>query len=145
MSELIVKFFSVVAKLLAHVPFIVVAHELGHFAAAYAFKRPISSMHIGVGPQIATCLWKGIRISLYALPIFGYVRLCFLSSRKLVNITIFAAGPAANFLGALFVYALLHDGTAALMWLMVGIGNLLPQQQGKVMTDGLQILKELRR
>ncbi len=52
---------------------LVVAHELGHFLAARAYRIHISEFGIGIPPRLAQITRGGIRYSLNLLPIGGFV------------------------------------------------------------------------
>lgn len=52
---------------------LVVVHELGHYLAARWRKIPIKEFAVGFGPKILTTVRNGIRYSLRALPLGGFV------------------------------------------------------------------------
>lgn len=110
---------------------VVFVHEFGHFQVARWFKIKVDSFSIGFGPEIFARTSKaGIRWRFSALPLGGYVKftgdkdeastpdftqpVADKSSGLLyaqpvgVRAAVVAAGPAANFLFSILVFALFY-------------------------------------
>ncbi len=119
---------------------VLTVHELGHWLVAYALRMPVSSMTVGVGPVLFERLWNGMWFRFRLLPISGTVALCWRSKRPWRNVAVYAAGPAANILlaGALFWTDL------GAMSAIMAVLNLVPWRLGKMDSDGLQVLREIR-
>jgi regulator of sigma E protease len=120
---------------------VLTVHEFGHWLAAYALRMPISSMTIGAGPLLSEHLWEGMWFRFRLLPISGTVALCWRSKRPWRNVAVYVAGPAANVLlaGALFWTEL--GSMSAIMAVL----NLVPWRLGTMDSDGLQVLREIRK
>lgn len=130
---------------------VLMVHELGHFATAYILGMPVSSVELGTGPRLFQFLWKGIWFRFYLLPLFGFVKTCWLSKSRRKNLALFLAGPIANLLFALALYAI--TGQVIGMDLMerllraslaVGFVNLMPLHFWGMDSDGLQILRQFK-
>jgi regulator of sigma E protease len=116
-----------VASFIAVLSIVVFVHEFGHFQVARWFKVKVDSFSIGFGPEILARTSKaGIRWRLSALPLGGYVKFTgdkdeastpdfnapaadassgLLHAQPVgVRAAVVAAGPAANFIFAIFVY-----------------------------------------
>jgi len=124
---------------------LVTIHELGHFAAAYYFGLPVSSMEVGVGPRLFSFEWKGMQFRWYALPICGELRTCWLSKRKWKNVMLFLAGPLTNVVFACIMFAVAGNGPMARGSLAFGLINLIPFRTKTIDSDGYQILQALRK
>jgi membrane-associated protease RseP (regulator of RpoE activity) len=119
---------------------VLTVHEFGHWIVAYASRMPVSSMTVGVGPLLFERLWNGMWFRFRLLPISGTVALCWRSKRPWRNVAVYAGGPAANIVlaGALFWTEL--GSMSAIMAVL----NLVPWRLGKMDSDGLQVLREIR-
>lgn len=53
---------------------LILVHELGHFCVGRLLKLEIDEFAIGMGPKVFSKVHNGIRYSLRALPLGGYVR-----------------------------------------------------------------------
>lgn len=119
-----------VASFVVVLSIVVFVHEFGHFQVARWFKVKVDSFSIGFGPEILARTSKaGIRWRLSALPLGGYVKFTgdkdeastpdfnappadkssgLLHAQPVgVRAAVVAAGPAANFIFAIFIYWLL--------------------------------------
>lgn len=92
-------------------------HELGHFLAARALKVEVEEFGIGFPPRLVKLFtWKGTDYSINWIPLGGFVRMKgendptvpggFMSSPPLARIAILLAGPMANILVAILLYAI---------------------------------------
>ena len=135
---------------------IVFIHELGHFTAAKVSGVCVERFSMGFGPVLLKVSWGETEYCISAIPFGGYVRMegedpeqaaeraadlvqkarsgaipekdrGFLSKSKATRAFIIVAGPAMNFLLAMFIYA----GLVANM----GIGVVTTRQVGGVL-DG---------
>jgi regulator of sigma E protease len=120
-----------VASFVTVLSVVVFVHELGHFQVARWFKIKVDSFSIGFGPEIFARTSKaGIRWRLSALPLGGYVKFTgdkdvasqpdfdqppadrssgLLHAQPVgIRAAVVAAGPAANFVFAILVFALLY-------------------------------------
>ncbi len=116
------------------------AHELGHFLAARLLKVEVKRFSIGFGPKLAGLKRGPTEYRLSAVPLGGYVKLLGESlddevapekeavsfAHKPVSgrLAIVAAGPVANFLLAVIVFAII---------LLIYGQPLLKTQVGKVL------------
>lgn len=96
---------------------LVLFHELGHYLAARYFGVPVESFAIGFGPRLVGFKRDGTDFKVCALPIGGYVKMAghsfggeasdaptgFGSKPRWQRLVILFAGPAFNFLLAIFV------------------------------------------
>jgi regulator of sigma E protease len=110
---------------------VVFVHEYGHFQVARWFKVKVDSFSIGFGPEIFARTSKaGIRWRLSALPLGGYVKFTgdkdeastpdfsappadkssgLLHAQPVgVRAAVVAAGPAANFIFSILIFALFY-------------------------------------
>ena len=114
MTHLLPAVRSVAAVLLVG-NFLIICHELlGHYLAARLLGVPASRVAIGFGPAIARAVdRRGTRWSLSLLPLGGYVSFqgvneqSFAARATLVRAAIIAAGPAANLVVAVAVFAVM--------------------------------------
>src|SRR5690349_16623173 len=98
---------------------LVFVHELGHFLAAKWLGVRVLSFSIGMGPRVFGFRRGGTDYRISLLPLGGYVRMAgdttegeeltgapdeFLEKSWWARALISVAGPAANFVFALFVY-----------------------------------------
>ncbi|SRR5712691_11783895 len=120
---------------------VITVHELGHFMVAYVLRRPISSMTVGFGPLIYEKLWDGMWFRFRLVPLSGNVTMCWRSRRSWKNISILAGGPFANFILA----GTMWGTTLGTVSMLVGFLNLVPRRFGDIDSDGLLIMRELRR
>ncbi|MFH1097803.1 MAG: RIP metalloprotease RseP [Candidatus Desantisbacteria bacterium] len=117
---------------------VIFIHELGHFWAAKKVGVRVEKFSMGFGPELIGFTKGETRYCISALPILGgYVQMAgdtpdkvtgdpgeFYSASKKKRAFIIIAGPFANFISAIFIYAL---------GLMIGIGvPELPTEIGKV-------------
>jgi len=89
--------------------FIIMFHELGHFLLAKANGVAVMEFSIGMGPRLASVVWRGTRYSLKILPLGGSCAMAdedtdsgdpngFLSKSVWARISVIAAGPVFNFI-----------------------------------------------
>ncbi len=120
-----------VASFVTVLSVVVFVHEFGHFQVARWFKVKVDSFSIGFGPEVFARTSKaGIRWRLSALPLGGYVKFTgdkdeastpdfslppadkssgLLHAQPVgVRAAVVAAGPAANFVFSIFVFALFY-------------------------------------
>lgn len=98
--------------------FLMVAHELGHFWVARRCGIPVLEFGVGLPPRLASTVRGGVRYSLNLIPLGAYVRMpgeddpsvaeSFASRRKRVRAAVLVAGPAANLLVAVAVFAVAY-------------------------------------
>ena len=107
--------------------FLIFIHEFGHYSAARIFRVSIKEFAIGMGPKLLSRVSKktGIRYSLRALPIGGYVAMvgedeesddpgALCAKPVWQRIIITAAGAAMNLLVGFLVMTVLVSTSAAL-------------------------------
>jgi len=95
--------------------FLIICHELlGHYLAARLLRVPASRVAIGFGPAVARAVdRRGTRWTLSLLPLGGYVSFqgenekSFTARATAVRAAIIAAGPAANLVVAVAVFAVM--------------------------------------
>ncbi|MEK7273722.1 MAG: RIP metalloprotease RseP, partial [Candidatus Desantisbacteria bacterium] len=122
---------------------VIFIHELGHFLAAKKMGVKVEKFSIGFGPELIGFTKNETRYCISALPVLGgYVQMAgdtpdkltgesweFYSASKKKRALIIIAGPFANFISAIFIYAI---------GLMLGIGvPELPSDVGKISTEGI--------
>ncbi|MBU0701281.1 RIP metalloprotease RseP [bacterium] len=127
----------VVAPLVAF-SVVIFIHELGHFLAAKKVGVRVDKFSIGFGPELIGFTKGETRYCISALPVLGgYVQMAgdtpdkltgesweFYSASKKNRAFIIIAGPFANFISAIFIYAI---------GLMLGVGiPTLPSDIGKI-------------
>jgi regulator of sigma E protease len=128
MLDQIGSFLVGVASFVLVLSVVVFVHELGHFQVARWFKVKVDSFSIGFGPEIFAHTSKaGIRWRLSVLPLGGYVKFTgdkdeastpdfsappadkssgLLHAQPVgIRAAVVAAGPAANFLFAIAIFA----------------------------------------
>ncbi len=130
----------VIAPLIAF-SVVIFIHELGHFLAAKKMGVRVEKFSIGFGPELIGFTRNETRYCISALPVLGgYVQMAgdtpdkltgepweFYSASKKKRAFIIIAGPFANFISAIFIYAI---------GLMIGIGvPELPSDIGKISTE----------
>jgi regulator of sigma E protease len=127
--ETVQSFLIAVVSFLAVLSVVVIVHELGHYKVARWFKVKVNSFSLGMGPEIAgfTRRKTGVRWRIGAFPVGGYVmfegdadeastpdpskatgnRASGLIQDQPVHVraAVSAAGPFANFLFAIVVFA----------------------------------------
>lgn len=92
-------------------------HELGHFLLAKANGVAVMEFSIGMGPRLASVVWRGTRYSLKILPLGGSCAMAdedtdsgdpngFLSKSVWARISVIAAGPVFNFILA-FIFGVI--------------------------------------
>jgi regulator of sigma E protease len=95
---------------------LLLVHELGHYIAARACRRPVRIVAIGFGPKLIERLDRhGTTWRLALVPIGGYVALrpesapadspSFRAGPVVIRLVVTAAGPAANLILAIILYA----------------------------------------
>jgi regulator of sigma E protease len=115
--------FAVAALLL-------LVHELGHYVAARACRRPVRLVTIGFGPKLIDWIdRRGTAWRLALVPIGGYValhadttkadQLSFRFGPVLVRLFVTAAGPVANLILAAILYAGLAGVTGEIAFMPV--------------------------
>jgi regulator of sigma E protease len=129
-----------VVRLFLELLVVLTVHEFGHWLVAYALRMPISSMTIGVGPLMFEHLWEGMWFRFRLLPISGTVALCWRSKRPSRNVAVYAAGPAANIIIAVVLFWTELGAMSAIMAVL----NLVPWRLGRMDSDGMQVLREIR-
>ena len=120
-----------VASFVTVLSVVVFVHEFGHFQVARWFKVKVDSFSIGFGPEIFARTSKaGIRWKLSVLPLGGYVKFTgdkdeastpdftlppaekssgLLHAQPVgVRAAVVAAGPAANFIFSILIFALFY-------------------------------------
>lgn len=132
----------VIAPLIAF-SVVIFIHELGHFLAAKKLGVRVEKFSMGFGPEIIGFTKGETRYCISALPILGgYVQMAgdtpdkltgepweFYSASKKSRAFIIIAGPFANFISAIFIYA---------VGLMIGIGvPELPTEIGKISQESI--------
>ncbi|MCX5924863.1 MAG: site-2 protease family protein [Candidatus Dependentiae bacterium] len=93
---------------------VIIAHEMGHFAACKLFHVGTPLFSIGFGPRIAAFTLKSTTFQLAALPLGGYVsidQVSFNAQSYLVKMIIMIAGIIFNFLFALIAFMYLMYGS----------------------------------
>jgi regulator of sigma E protease len=135
-------FLYVLAPLVAF-SVVIFIHELGHFLAAKKMGVRVEKFSIGFGPELIGFTKGETRYCISALPVLGgYVQMAgdtpdkltgepweFYSASKKKRAFIIIAGPFANFISAIFIYAI---------GLMLGIGvPELPSDIGKISQEGI--------
>jgi regulator of sigma E protease len=97
--------------------FLIIVHELGHFAAAKLSGMPVDEFSLGFGPCIISRQWGETRYSLRVLPLGGYNRIAGMEpnddrpdgfNRKPLGsrMAVILAGSVANFLVAALLFVL---------------------------------------
>jgi len=132
----------VIAPLIAF-SMVIFIHELGHFLAAKKVGVRVEKFSMGFGPELIGFTKGETRYCISALPILGgYVQMAgdtpdkiigepweFYSASKKSRAFIIIAGPFANFISAIFIYA---------VGLMIGIGvPELPTEIGKISHESI--------
>ncbi len=131
MLDQIGSFLVGLASFVAVLSIVVFVHEFGHFQVARWFKVKVDSFSIGFGPELFARTSKaGIRWRISALPLGGYVKFTgdkdeastpdfslppadkssgLLHAQPVgVRAAVVAAGPAANFIFSIMIFALLY-------------------------------------
>src|SRR3989338_1088437 len=80
----------------AIIVFLVLVHELGHFLTARWLKIGVLEFGIGFPPRIASVVRKGIRYSLNAVPLGGFVKIKGEDGDAAAEPDSFAAHPARH-------------------------------------------------
>lgn len=104
---------TVVLPFLVVLSLVVLAHELGHYAAARAFRLPVSRFSLGFGPRLCGVRDRsGTEWIISAVPLGGYVKVAF-DRRRTARAAVIAAGPLSNLvLAAALLFA--HDVTVGI-------------------------------
>lgn len=131
MLDQVGSFLIGVASFVTVLSVVVFVHEFGHFQVARWFKVKVDSFSIGFGPEIfAHTSKEGIRWRLSALPLGGYVKFTgdkdeastpdfnaapadkssgLLHAQPVgIRAAVVAAGPGANFLFSIAIFALFY-------------------------------------
>ena len=99
---------------------LIAPHEAGHFAFAKLFKVRVLEFAIGAGTKLWSTTRDGTLYAVRALPILGYVRMGGMEAGEFDDpngfhrkpawqrIVILIAGPAANFLVAMIIVAIVE-------------------------------------
>ena len=109
---------------------LLLVHELGHYGAARVCRRPVRLIAIGFGPKLIEWIDRRGTIWRIALvPIGGYVALrpeatpagppSFRAGAVVIRLVVTAAGPAANLILAVILYAGLAGATGEISFLPV--------------------------
>ncbi len=96
---------------------LIFVHELGHFVVARLLKVEVEEFGLGFPPRLLKLFhWKGTDYTLNWIPLGGFVRMKgendpdvpggFMTAKPLVRIAILLAGPAANILVAIVLFAI---------------------------------------
>jgi regulator of sigma E protease len=102
--------------------FLVFIHELGHFFAARICRVKILTFSLGFGPDLVKRTYRGTKYCLKAVPFGGFVEMAgedpekatgakgeFLSLRWYKKAGISFAGPLANYILAVFLFAFVFN------------------------------------
>jgi len=111
-SDFLVTLLQFIGALVA----LIIIHELGHFFAAKLFKVEVEEFGIGFPPRIATLFEAGgTKFTLNAIPLGGFVRPKgendptvpggFAAASPWVRLVVLSAGPIANLLVGVLLYA----------------------------------------
>ena len=109
-----------IAQFVAALAALIIIHELGHFIVARLLKVEVEEFGLGFPPRIATLFYAwGTRFSLNLLPFGGFVRLKgendpsvpggLAASKPWVRLSVLFAGPLANLLVGVILYALIFS------------------------------------
>jgi regulator of sigma E protease len=109
-----------IAQFVGALAALIIIHELGHFIVARLLKVDVEEFGLGFPPRIATLFYAwGTRFSLNLLPFGGFVRPKgendptvpggLAASRPWVRLSVLFAGPMANLLVGVFLYALIFS------------------------------------
>ncbi len=95
---------------------LVIAHELGHFSTAKAFKVSVEEFGLGFPPRLFSIMHGKTRYSLNALPLGGFVKMAgeedpnvpgsLASKKPAVRILVLSAGSIMNALLPLLLFSL---------------------------------------
>ncbi len=107
-----------VVLVLAGLSLLALVHELGHAAVARAFGMRITRFSFGLGPPLMTRWWGKVAVHLGPIPFGGYVRVAeltlehqaagrFRCSAVAKRLAVVLAGPAANYLVAAIIAAII--------------------------------------
>ncbi|HET9952263.1 MAG TPA: RIP metalloprotease RseP [Candidatus Eisenbacteria bacterium] len=125
---------------------LVFVHELGHFLAAKWLGVRVISFSIGMGPRVFGFTRGGTDYRISLLPLGGYVRMAgdttegeervgspdeFLEKAWWARALISVAGPAANFVFALFVYMALYLGGITTTDYTAHVGGVKPGSEAE--------------
>jgi len=100
--------------------FMILIHELGHFAACRLFGVEVEEFGFGFPPRITRLFrWKGTDYTLNWIPLGGFVRPLgesqpeieggLAASKPWVRIGVYIAGPLMNLLAAVVIYAVIFS------------------------------------
>ncbi len=107
-----------VVLVLAGLSLLALVHELGHAAVARAFGMSITRFSFGLGPPLAKRRWGKAALLLGPIPFGGYVRVAEMTpeheaegryrlSAVAKRLAVILAGPAANYLVAAIIAAII--------------------------------------
>ncbi len=95
--------------------FLILIHELGHFAAAKFFGMQVDEFGIGFPPRLFSRSWGGTRYSVNSLPLGGFVKLrgelddagmgSFVRAPAWKRAVVLVAGVVMNFLAGWFIFS----------------------------------------
>lgn len=96
---------------------LILSHELGHFAAARACRIYVEDFSLGMGPKLLQLKGKETKYTLRLLPIGGWCNMRgededspdprgFNNKKVWQRMTVIAAGPVANFIFAMILFAI---------------------------------------
>lgn len=132
---------------------LIIIHEMGHFLAARLLKVGVDEFGLGFPPRLVKLFrFKGTDYSLNWIPLGGFVRLRgennpdvpdgFAASKPWTRIAILLAGPFANILTAVIIYAVVvsmigREDTSKV--LVMGIAPESPAQQVGMLTGDVLV------
>ncbi|MDH5637997.1 MAG: site-2 protease family protein [Nitrospinota bacterium] len=93
---------------------LVAIHEFGHFVAGRMMGVPIAVFSLGFGPRVAGFTWGETDVRLSLIPLGGYVLPAIEDEEDYLRLDVKArmlfslGGPAANFLTAIFLIAMIN-------------------------------------
>lgn len=93
---------------------LILIHEAGHLLAARAVGIPIAGFHVGFGPKLWSCRWRGTECCFRAFPLGGFVQPAIRDDAAFREIPLtrrlafFLGGPLANLMTAVPLFALVH-------------------------------------
>ncbi len=110
--------YETILLFIAAIVLLIIIHEFGHFIAARAFGVEVEEFGIGFPPRaLQLFTWKGTLFSLNWIPLGGFVRPKgendptveggLAAASPWVRIGVFLAGPVANLITAVLLYALI--------------------------------------
>jgi membrane-associated protease RseP (regulator of RpoE activity) len=131
-----------IACLLGSYAAAMLAHELGHLAAARIARVPASELGLGVGPRLAGFRLAGFRFRLRLLPVASYLMIDgrALHERRLaLQLLVHLGGVAINAAAAALAWGTVFGWVNLLM----AVGNVLPIYQHDGWKCSVAILRAL--